>query len=131
MTRVPEPTTQLLELLDGYRAVQALYVAAQLRLADLLKDGPRHSDELAPVTGTDQRSLHRLLRALASLEVLQEDDEGRFALTALGNLLRSDVPDSLRAAVIFYGGRRHWTAWGGLLDSVKSGKTAFGVSSRA
>ncbi len=129
MTTAAAPSTKLLEMLDGYRVVQALYVAAQLGIADLLKDGPKHSEELARTTGAHARSLHRLLRALASLDVLEERHDGRFTLTPVGDYLRSDVPGSLRAAVIFYGGRRHWTAWGQLLDSVKSGSTAFGAPS--
>ena len=109
--------------------MQALYVAAELGIADLLKDGPQHSAELSHATGAHARSLHRLLRALASLDVLEERDDGRFALTSVGEQLRSDVSTSLRAAVIFYGGRRHWAAWSQLLDSVKSGRPAFGTSS--
>jgi hypothetical protein len=117
--------SKLLAMLDGHRVVQVLYVAAQLGVADLLRDGPQDITDLARRTGTEERSLRRLLRALASLEVIREEQDGRFALTASGSLLRSDVPGSLRAAVIFYGGRRHWTAWGQLLDSVKSGKPVF------
>lgn len=123
------PSTRLLEMLDGYRVVQALYVAAELGIPDLLKDGPKHSDDLARATATHPRSLRRLLRALASLDVLEEIDGGRFTLTPIGDQLRADVPDSLRAAVVFYGGRRHWTAWAGLLESVKSGATTFGARS--
>ncbi len=125
------PSARLLQMLSGYRVVQALYAAAELGIPDLLKDGPRDSDELAQATGAHARSLHRLLRALASLDVLEEAHGGRFTLTPIGNQLRSDVPGSLRAAVIFYGGRRHWTAWGGLLDSVKAGTTAFSARSPA
>jgi len=33
--------------MTGYRAMQALYVAARLGLADLLQDGARGSEELA------------------------------------------------------------------------------------
>lgn len=123
------PTTRLLEMLDGYRVVQALYAAAQIGIADLLGDEPQSSEALARASGTHAPSLRRLLRALASLDVLVEQRDGRFALTALGAQLRSDVPGSLRAAVLFYGGRRHWTAWGGLHECIRSGSTAFSARS--
>jgi len=123
------PSTKLLQMLEGYRVVQALYVAAQLGIADQLESGPRHSEDVARATGTHARSLHRLLRALASLDIVEEHPDGRFSLTPVGEQLRSDAPGSLRAAVIFFGGRRHWTAWGQLLDSVKSGETVFGSRS--
>jgi hypothetical protein len=129
MTSTGGPSAKLLEMLDGCRVVQALYVAAALGLPDLLKDGPRESDELSRATGADARSLHRLLRALASLGALEECDDGRFALAPIGHELRSDVPGSLRDAVDCYGSRRQWTTWGRLLDSVTTGRPAFGTPS--
>jgi len=125
----PTPATKLLEMLHGYRAVQALYVGAQLGIPELLREVPKRSDELASATGAHAGSLRRLMRALASLGVLVEMDDGRFALTTMGEQLRSDAPGSLRPAVLFYGGRRHWTAWSQLLESVKTGRTAFGIRS--
>ena len=112
--------------MTGYRAMQALYVAARLGLADLLQDGARGSEELARATGADARALHRLLRALASLGVFGEDADGRFAPSELGALLRSDVPGSLRAAAIFFGDERNWHAWGKLERSVMSGEPVRG-----
>ena len=129
MTSAASPASRLMHLLDGYRVVQALYVAAQLGIADRLHDGPKRSEQLSLEIGAHERSLHRLLRALASLDVVTERDDGAFALTQVGALLRRDVPGSMRAAVLYYGGRRHWTAWGQLLESVKSGETAFGARS--
>jgi SAM-dependent methyltransferase len=123
------PAHELLRLLDGYRAVQALYAAAELGLADHLAPGARDADQLARAVGANPESLRRLLRALASLGVVVENAGGDFALAAAGEPLRSNVPGSLRAAVIYYGGRRHWTAWGQLLHSVRSGSPAFGGTS--
>src|SRR5689334_16564063 len=120
------PALGLLDLLNGYRVTQALYVAARLGIADRLADGPRRSDELARATGAHAGALRRLLRALASFGVFAEDADGRFALTETGALLRDDVPGSLRAGVIFYGDKRHWRAWGQLEESVRSGETAGG-----
>jgi hypothetical protein len=75
---------------------QALHVAAQLGLADLLKEGPRSVPQLAEATGAHARSLYRLLRALAGVGAFAEDDQGRFALAPLGDYLRSDHPESQR-----------------------------------
>ena len=120
------PATTLLHLMTGYRAMQAICVAARLGLADLLRDGARGSEELARATGADARALHRLLRALASLGVFGEDADGRFTPSELGALLRSDVPGSLRAAAIFFGDERNWHAWGKLERSVMSGEPVRG-----
>jgi hypothetical protein len=65
-------------------------------------------------------AMRRLLRALASLEVVREDDDGTFAMLALGQLLRSDVPDSLNAQAQWFG-RYTWAFWGELAESVRTG----------
>src|SRR5512132_4211885 len=104
MTGTPSPSNRLLQMLDGYRVVQALYAAAQLGIPDRLRDGPRRSDELSLELGVHERSLRRLLRALASLDVVEERPSGEFALAEVGELLRTDVPGSLHAAVVMYGG---------------------------
>ena len=88
------PQDRLNHLMSGYWHTQAIYVAARLGLADLLRDGPRSAEELAGPTGTNARSLYRLLRALSSLGVFAEDDQHRFALTPMAECLRSGVPGS-------------------------------------
>jgi len=113
------------EMLRGYRATQMLHVVAKLGIADQLTKKTRTADELAILVGADSQALYRLLRAVASIGILEEDLEGRFSLTELGATLRSDVPDSSRNAAIMYGERWWWDAWGGLFDAVRDGKTAF------
>src|SRR5690349_10595318 len=63
------PAFALLDLLNGYRVTQALYVAARLRIADRLADGPLGSEELARTASADPGALLRLLRALVSFGV--------------------------------------------------------------
>jgi DNA-binding IclR family transcriptional regulator len=65
----------------GYLASRALYVATELGIADLLKDGSRSIEELASATGAHQQSLYRLLRALAGHGVFAEEAPGRLHLT--------------------------------------------------
>jgi ubiquinone/menaquinone biosynthesis C-methylase UbiE len=111
-------------MLTGYWISQALYVAAKLGIADQLTKGSRSADDLAQATKTHALSLYRLLRALASVGVFADDGRGRFSLTPLAECLRSDVPGSQRALAIMTG-EEHYRAWGELLYSVQTGKTAF------
>jgi methyltransferase family protein len=90
-----EATATLMRLVNGYQVSQAIHVAATLGIPDLLADGARTSDELAEEAGADVDSLYRLLRALAGVGVVHEDDDRRFSLTPVGECLRSDVPGSL------------------------------------
>lgn len=115
----------MLQVATGYTSAQVVHVAAQLGLADLLADGPRSIEDLAGATDAHAPSLARLVRALAVLGVVSEGDGGRIELTPLGTTLRSDVPGSVRDAVLFLVGEWSWRAWGGLLHSVRTGEPAF------
>jgi hypothetical protein len=115
----------LKRLVDGYRVSQAISAAVSLGVPDLLGDGTRTSAELAAETGAHEQSLYRLLRALASLGVLSEDEDRRFALTELGQPLRRDHPDSLAGWAEFIARPYEWQAWSGLADGVRTGRNAF------
>ena len=62
---------KLLQMMTGYWVTQALYVAAKLGIADLLREGPVDYDVLANKTSTHPQSLYRTLRALASVGVFR------------------------------------------------------------
>jgi ubiquinone/menaquinone biosynthesis C-methylase UbiE len=120
----PSPQEQISRMLTGYWVSQALYVAAKLGMADLLKDGPRTADDMASATKSHPRALYRLLRGLASVGVFAEDDQHRFSLTPLAECLRSDIPGSQHSLAIMTG-EEHYHAFGQLLYSVQTGKIAF------
>jgi SAM-dependent methyltransferase len=122
----PEPpTVALRRLVNGYQVTQAIHVAATLGIADLLRDGPLSSDELAAATSTHAESLRRVLRALASVGVLHEDGDDRFALTEIGACLRSDAPDPVGGWAAFAGRPYHFAAWSNLLHGVRTGENPF------
>lgn len=118
------PQVAMVEMINAYQVSQAIYVAAQLGIADLLRDGAKSGAELAQLTGMHEQSLYRLLRALASFGVFVEDKYGHFDLTPLAATLQTDAPDSVRAWAIMSGEKWHWDVWGNLIESVKTGKTA-------
>jgi predicted O-methyltransferase YrrM len=121
----PAAANALVAMMRGYQLSQALYVAATLGIADLLADGPRECVTLAHATGTDEASLYRLLRALASRGVFAEGPDHRFSLTDAAVPLVSDLPGSVRAHLIVWGHPMQWLPWGRLLDSVRTGKPVF------
>lgn len=111
-------------MIFGKWVAMALSVAAKLRVADALAAGPRSVADLAAETGTHAPSLHRLLRALASVGVFAEEN-GRFNQTPLSEVLRSDVPGSMRAVADYCGADWSWRSWGHMLECVRTGRTAF------
>lgn len=119
------PADQLQHLIVGAWISQAIGVAANAGIADLLAAGPKLSTELADATGTHPSALYRLLRTLASVGLFTEVGPGRFALTPMGESLRSDVPASLRGLSMFVCGEEAWQPWGRLDHSVRTGEPAF------
>lgn len=111
---------RLLSLINANWTTQAISVAAQLGLPELLRDGPQSADALAQATHCHGPSLARLLRALTSIDVLSESTDGRFELTSVGALLRAGATGSLAAWAEFCG-TRSWATWGRLVESVRTG----------
>jgi SAM-dependent methyltransferase len=124
LSRLP-PQAVLYQLAIGHYFSNALYLATQLGIAELLKDGPRHAAELAAATETHAPSLNRVLRLLASVGVFEERDGGAFALTPLGECLRPGVPGSARAMVMLFCGDRTQDAWRDLEYCVRTGNPVF------
>src|SRR5437879_982458 len=111
------PGATLQRLMRGYWVSEAIFVAAQLGIADALANGPLPVADLAAKTTMPQRALYRLLRALVSVGVFSEEAGGNFGLTPLSHHLRSDVPGSLRAGGII-AGRLLMRSWAELLPSL-------------
>ena len=63
---------QLLAMTQGLIIHQALYSAAKLGVADLLKDGPQTCSDLARTLKVNESALYRVLRLLASQSVFVE-----------------------------------------------------------
>jgi O-methyltransferase domain/Dimerisation domain len=113
------------ELITGCFRTQAVRVTAKLGIPDLLRDGPKASEEIAAATGTHEPSLRRLLRTLTSIGILTEDSTGHFAATPMGELLRADHPQSARAFAILMGEPIIWRAWGAFDEVILTGEPAF------
>lgn len=108
----------------GFWLSQAIYVAAKLGIADLLKDGPQSCVALSASTHSDSASLYRLMRALSSVGIFEQLNNGLFALSDVAQNLRTDVHGSLKHVVITLG-EIHYQACGNLLHSVQTGSPAF------
>ncbi len=113
----------LQSLILGYMPARVVHIAAHLGISDLLAGGPKTVKALAQATNTSAGPLLRLLRALASLDLLEDRGRDGFALTALGSQLRSNMPGSLRNFALMFGGERAWRSWGELLHCVETGES--------
>jgi hypothetical protein len=125
MPTKPTPQTVMRDLIAGYWVSRMIYVAARLRLADLLAKGPQTADSLAAAAGVKAPELFRMLRTLASYGVFAQTRGGRFKLTPLGNTLRSDVPASMRGFALMLVEKHVWNSWEQLLYAVQTGDLPF------
>ena len=119
------PQMLLYQMAIGHYLSRALHVIAKLGVADLLSDGARGVEELAKATETHPSSLRRVMRLLASVGVFEEKEDGGFALTALGECLRADVPGSSRAMVLLFAGIGIQDSWKDLEWCVRTGEPAY------
>jgi hypothetical protein len=125
MTQELPPPVQLMQILFGFAASRAIGVTAELRIADLLQDGPKTAEELAEHTHVHARSLYRVLRACANVGVYSENSAKQFSLTPLAEPLLSNIPGSLRAMAEMITTDWQFKTWAELSYSVKTGQPAF------
>lgn len=120
----PSRTPDLNALLNGYRGTALLYVAAKLKVPDMLAPGPIGPEELAQKLNLHEQSTHRLLRALAALGICVETNIGQFALSEMGHRLRSDT-NGPEYSLAILNGEEYMGAWNHLAHSIRTGETAF------
>jgi hypothetical protein len=109
------------ELILAAWVSQGITAVADLRVADALSAGPLPIDELAGRVGADADALGRLLRALISKGIFAQRDDGRYELTPMAELLRSDAPVSMAPMARFIGARQHREHWSLLTEAIKTG----------
>jgi hypothetical protein len=119
------PAVVIFQLTMGALVSQAISVFARLGVADTQVTGPRDAEEIAGLVGANSAALYRLLRALGDVGIVAELEDRRFALTSVGELLRSDVPGSLRGFATMVGMPFHRYPWTDLYETVQTGESAF------
>ncbi len=101
----------------------AIRVAAGLGVGDLISRGIATVPELAERTGSDARALGKLLRYLHAIDVLDQPDPGRYALTEVGEFLANEFwaeyldPDGVE--------QRKSAGLFGLAESIRTGRAAY------
>ena len=124
-TSIPLAHARLLQMITSYWVSCGVHVAARLEIADHLAPGPMKIGELAAAAGANAPTLYRLMRMLASEGVFRETEGMRFENTALSEPLRKDAPGSMHGFAVMMVDGYNLDAYKSLLDSVRTGETAF------
>ncbi|WP_211370793.1 methyltransferase, partial [Nonomuraea turkmeniaca] len=104
----------------------ALRVAATLRIADRLAEGPMEVGDLAEAVGCDAAYLRRTLTHLAGKGVFEEPEPGTFALNDAAPSSGGLRDETLRLFLDLDGvGGRMAGAWTTFLAAVRSGEPAY------
>ncbi|MGH9509624.1 MAG: methyltransferase family protein, partial [Terriglobales bacterium] len=116
----PDPGQQLLHLAFSYVLSISVNVVAKLKIADLLKAGPRSTRELAAAAGANEDALYRVMRALASSGVFVETAPRTFALTPAAEPLCTG--SSLYDLIVWISDPFHFRIYAETMHSVKTGQ---------
>ncbi|MBV9081341.1 MAG: methyltransferase [Acidobacteriaceae bacterium] len=117
-----DPAQLLLQFTTAYIPCAALWIAAELNLADLIGVGSKPVAELARRTRTNEDALFRILRLLAMMGIFSETESREFSLTPAAELLRSDHPQCMRDTVAWLADPFHFNIAAELLHSVRTGE---------
>jgi len=115
----------LADLIGGYQVSAAIGALARLGVADALAEGPAMAGELALRLGAQEGALARLLEATLDIGLFTLGEDGRYRLTPLGNLLRTEVPGSLRRYAIVSTEDWRWYAFCHLAHTLRTGEPGF------
>ena len=113
---------RMMDLIFGRWRSQILYAGVRLGIFDSLPGGAKEATAIAEECGLDPILTYRLLRALGTLELLNEGADRTFSLTEAGQFLRSDHPETLRGVILLEEGPEHYALWKHLPDMVRDGK---------
>ncbi|MEE8613077.1 MAG: methyltransferase [Nitrospirales bacterium] len=111
----------MIRLLMGYIPTRVVYVAAKLGITDHISGDGASASDLAQKLDVHPGALYRVLRVLAGLGVLHQDENDRFFVTPFGETLRTDSPHSVREYAI-YSHESTYERISKITDSVRTGK---------
>jgi len=113
---------KILDIIFGRWRSQILYAGVKLGVFDCVNSVPKNSSEIAKELGLDYSLAYRFLRALGSLELLEEDPDRNFTITEQGKLLQKDHPQTLRGITLLEEGNEHYSIWKHLPAMIIDGK---------
>jgi hypothetical protein len=119
------PHAQVIQMATGHWLSKIIYTAVKLDIADRLADAPKCAAELAGPAGLHAPTLHRLMRTLAGFGILTEKEDKRFALTPMGESLKTGAPGSARSTILTFCGPTFVKAFDEIQHSLETGQTGF------
>ena len=118
--RFTHPNVAVFEMAHNLWLAAGLNVAAELGIADLLKEGGKSIHDLAVLTGTHEESLYRMMRMLASQEIFRETKSRFFTLTPLAGALQEN---NIKFLITSHLSKRQFHLFGEMMYTIRTGKS--------
>ncbi len=115
----------MIDLFSRYIPTRVIYIAAKLGLADHIGDDGAIAQALAVKLNVHPDALYRVMRVLAGLGVLRQDENERFFVTPFGDTLRQNSSQSVGDYAI-YSHEFIYERFGKIMDSVRTGEPVVG-----
>lgn len=122
--RSESPADAVKRMAGGFAMTQVLHTAVQAGVADFMGDRECTADEIAEALHLDARALERFLRMMVVLDLLVQARPEHYSLSAAGQLLRADHPESMRERIVYIGAINYPVA-AAAIHSLRTGETAF------
>lgn len=104
---------------------QCTCVITKLGIPDFLSSGSKSAYEIAKHTNCNEDSIYRIMRLLSEVGIFSYNEDNKFSLSDLGDVLRTDHPHSLKYSALYLCSEQHWATWGNLIYSIQTGNSAF------
>lgn len=111
----------MMQMLFGKMVLFSVTSLARLGIPDHMSDAPRDVEDIARESATHAPSLYRVLRVLASTGLFVEGPARHFALTPLGEVLRSDHPQSMRDVAVMFSDPWQIAAYSHMPECIRTG----------
>jgi O-methyltransferase domain len=115
------PPMVFMQLLFGKQLTYSLSGVARLGVADHMDGTARPVEEIAGKVAAHAPSLYRVMRLLTSFGVFREGPPRHFALTPVGELLKTDAPASLRYMAMMFGEEFSALAYAHITECLRTG----------
>ena len=119
-TVVP-PQAILMQFIFGKQLTASLAALARLGVADHMNADGTPVEDLARKVEAHAPSLYRVMRMLAAMGVFRQGPGRSFALTPVGELLKSDAPGSMRYSAMMLGDEWTLRAYEHMADCIRTG----------
>jgi O-methyltransferase len=111
---------KMMQLMSSLWVTHAIGTFARLGFADAMEAGADNAEAIAKPRGLVANRVYRLLRALSTCGIVTEGAGGKFALTALGRMLTTNAPNSMRTSASLLTDY-HAQIWANLDSAMKGG----------